>query len=87
LKKVDDIAKQCGIKLSIKGSYEQTPDPTKALKFITANVGKSLKFVVMDKTGKKVICNNLCLASKSEYNLKKHHITLIYIYIFFCRRG
>jgi hypothetical protein len=80
LKKIDNIAKQCGITLSIKGSYEQTPDPTKALKFTTANVGKYLKFVVMDKTGKKLICNNFCLASKSEYNLLKKFISSLYLF-------
>ncbi len=71
LKKIDDIAKQCNIKLSIKGSYEQMPDPTKTLKFSTANVGKRLKFIIMDKTGKKLVCNNVCLASKFEYNFKE----------------
>ncbi len=71
LKKIDDIAKQCNIKLSIKGSYEQIPDPTKTFKFSTANVGKRLKFIIMDKTGKKLVCNNVCLASKFEYNFKE----------------
>jgi hypothetical protein len=71
LKKIDDIAKQCNIKLSIKGSYEQIPDPTKTFKFSTANVGKRLKFIIMDKTGKKLVCNNVCLTSKFEYNFKE----------------
>jgi hypothetical protein len=66
LKKIDDIAKQCNIKLAIKGSYEQAPDPSKVTKFTTANVGKHLKFIVMDKTGKKLVCNNICLASKFD---------------------
>ena len=66
LKKIDAVAKQCMIKLAVKGSYEQIPDPTKAVKFTTANTGRHIKFIVMDKTGKKLICNNVCLASESR---------------------
>ena len=64
LKKIDDIAKQCSIKLSVKGSYEQVPDPSKVAKLTTAHTGKHLKFIIMDQTGKKLVCNNICLASK-----------------------
>ncbi|UJR23587.1 hypothetical protein I4U23_026576 [Adineta vaga] len=66
LKKIDNIAKQCHIKLAIKGSYEQVPDLSKSLKLTTANVGKRLKFVIMDETGKKLLCNNICLAKEGE---------------------
>ena len=82
LNKIDNIAKQCNIKLSVKGSFEQLPDPTKALKFTTANVGKHLKFILMDKTGKKLVCNYVCLASKFQFNLKD----IVIMYFCFCRR-
>jgi hypothetical protein len=78
LKKIDNIAKQCNITLSIKGSYEQISDPKKSLKFTTANAGKYLKFIIMDKTGKKLVCNNICLASKFEYK-KNKIISCLYI--------
>jgi hypothetical protein len=81
LKKIDNIAKQCNIKLSIKGSYEQISDPIKTLKFTTANAGKRLKFIIMDKTGKKLVCNDVCLASKFPLNLHMRNSIL-----FFCRR-
>ena len=68
LKKIDNIAKQCDVKLSVKGSYEQIPDPTKTFKFTTANAGKRLKFILMDKTGKRLVCNDVCLASKCPLN-------------------
>lgn len=71
LKIIDNIAKGCNIKLSIKGSYEQIPDPTKSFKYTTANVGKQLKFIVMDKTGKNLVCNNICLASKHRFGARK----------------
>ncbi|CAF0821162.1 unnamed protein product [Adineta steineri] len=66
LKIIDNIAKQCNIKLAIKSSYEQLPDPSKSLKFTTANAGKHLKFFIMDKTGKKLVCNNICLTKEGE---------------------
>ncbi|CAF2426438.1 unnamed protein product [Rotaria sp. Silwood2] len=66
LKTIDNIAKQCNIKLSIRGSYEPVQDPSKALRFTAANVGKQLKFIIMDKTGKKLICNDMCLAKEGE---------------------
>ena len=71
LKKIDTIAKQCDIKLSIKGSYEPLFDLTKTTKITTANAGKHLKFFIMDKTGKKLVCNNICLASKFEFTFRK----------------
>jgi hypothetical protein len=81
LKKIDDIAKKCDIKLAVKGSYEQLPDPTKTFKFATANTGKHLKFIIMDKTGKKLVCNNVCLASKFISNLnEKFYVSFV------CRR-
>jgi len=81
LKNIDNIAKQCNIKLSIRGSYEQLPDPSKTLKFTTANAGKHLKFIVMDKTGKKLVCNNICLASKFDYNVTNRIILYSYTLI------
>lgn len=69
LKIIDNIAKECGVKLSIKGSYEQISDPAKALRFYGQHAGKQLTFVVMDKTGKKIVCNKICLSSKMIYNL------------------
>lgn len=71
LKTIDNIAKQCQVKLSIKGSYESVPDPSKTLKFNAAHAGKQLTFVVMDKTGKKLVCNKICLSSKFNCYLKK----------------
>ena len=64
LKKIDEVAKKCLIKLSVKGSYEQIPDPSKAVKFTTANTGRYIKFIIMDKTGKNLVCNNVCLSSE-----------------------
>ena len=63
LKKIDDVVKQCMVKLSISGSYEQLPDASKVFKLTTAHVGHHLKFIVMDKTGKNLICNKICLNS------------------------
>ncbi|CAF1264799.1 unnamed protein product [Rotaria magnacalcarata] len=84
LKIIDNIAKQCDIKLSIKGSYEPVVDPSKALRFNAANVGKQLTFVIMDKTGKRLICNKICLTKEGEkvaevkclaINLRKQNLT------------
>ena len=83
LKKIDNIAKQCHIKLAIKGSYEQVPDLSKPLKLTTANVGKRIRFVVMDQTGKKLLCNNICLASMTLYYVRQEHI---HSQFFYCRR-
>ncbi|CAF0862542.1 unnamed protein product [Rotaria sordida] len=66
LKTIDNIAKQCNIKLAIKGSYESVVDPSKTLKFTAANAGRQLKFIIMDKTGKKLVCNQICLAKEGE---------------------
>jgi len=64
LKKVDAIAKQCGIKLAIKGSY--TPSTSATGPFTTAHAGRHLNFIIHDKTGKKLLCNNLCLKQEGE---------------------
>ncbi|CAF0765310.1 unnamed protein product [Didymodactylos carnosus] len=64
LKKVDTIAKQCGIKLAVKGSY--TPSTSAAGPFNTAHAGRHINFIVNDKTGKKLLCNRLCLAQEGE---------------------
>ncbi|CAF0853239.1 unnamed protein product [Rotaria sp. Silwood1] len=66
LKTIDNIAKQCEIKLAIKGSYESVKDPSKASSFTAANAGKQLTFIIMDKTGKKIVCNHMCLTKEGE---------------------
>lgn len=64
LKKIDDIAKQCMVKLSVRGSYDQLGDISKVSRLTTAHSGHHLTFIVMDQTGKKLVCNNVCLSSK-----------------------
>ena len=76
LESVDDLAKQCKVKLNVQNSFVKHPNPSAIHYDAKADnlnamhyIGQALSFIVHDDKTDKLLCNEICLASKLKTNL------------------
>ena len=87
LESVDDLAKQCKVKLNVQNSFVKHPNPSAIHYDAKADnlnamhyIGQALSFIVHDDKTDKLLCNEICLASKLETNLS---LSLLFIHYLF----
>lgn len=68
-KPLEDLAKDCHLRINIKGGYYQLIDPAESVLVIDADlaIGHAFRFELHDENNA-VLCNKICL-SKSELRL------------------